>query len=84
MRELFVGLEEMVDPDEAPEGYYAIEAPPSTNRCSLCDWRKDCSGFVIRCHPHQDAVGELSVPARKDGHAVVFKKKESEQIKLAF
>ncbi len=69
----------MVDINEAPNGYYAVKKPEwkngiTKNYCKSCDWRKDCDGFVMKCHG--GSVGQDGAPPRKDGESVIFKRKQ--------
>jgi len=67
----------ILDPTEAPPGYYAVlKVSVATNElgniCRACDWRPRCSGWVHRCMPYELANGLK----RNDGCSVVFKRLE--------
>jgi hypothetical protein len=76
------------DPNEAPNGYYAVPkdiAKPNDggNICRSCDWRPSCqdpnTNFNInqhRCMSYPVVTNDGKTIERNDGCSVVFKKKE--------
>ncbi len=81
-----------VDPDEAPEGYYAVLKADIVagritypNLCHSCDWRPRCNepetdlvAPVHRCMAVGVILLDGTVVRRNDGCSVVFKKKEKQ------
>lgn len=77
-----------IDPNEAPEGYYAVlinslsEKERSVNICRSCDWRPECQKIECRTEHYQrcSSITTISFQDRRelkrnDGCAVVFKKR---------
>lgn len=70
-----------VDPNEAPEGYYAIpKVNLGENICRQCDWRPVCQQEGTdfrrshhRCMDYPIVTPDGQVVTRKDGCSVVFK-----------
>ena len=64
----------ILDPSEAPPGYYAVLKPTWTpdigNICKLCDWRPHCSGNAHRCMSYELENGLK----RNDACSVLFKR----------
>lgn len=80
MKTLNNGISPVIDPREAPPGYYAVlkrdvATPHLGNICRACDWRPECSGLEFRCMDYTVISSrdgrELS---RKDGCSVVFRR----------
>lgn len=71
----------VIDPSEAPPGYYAMpksDAAKETkgaNICRACDWRSHCNGLDHRCMSYEVVANNGQVLCRNDGCSVVFKKK---------
>lgn len=75
----------ILDPNEAPEGYYAVlkdKAKPTDdgNICRACDWRKECqkkdtdfSTHNHRCMSYAVVGKDGRELKRNDGCSVVFK-----------
>jgi hypothetical protein len=72
-----------VDPDEAPEGYYASpKVYLGENICRQCDWRSECqkddtdfTNHNHRCMGYPVVTPEGQTIARNDGCSVVFKRR---------
>lgn len=72
----------LIDPAEAPPGYYAVlksDAKPEdgSNICRACDWRKNCNGTEFRCMSYEIKTDDGKTLQRQDGCSVVFKKEPS-------
>ena len=76
-----------VNPNEAPQGYYAVLKPTSEaaggNICRHCDWRKTCQdsantdflAYGHRCMSYTiRAFKDGKLYQREDGCSVLFKK----------
>ena len=73
----------VIDPTEAPLGYYAVlkaDAKPRDggNICRACDYRADCDQFRHRCSSYAVITPDGRELQRRDGCNVVFKRKESQ------
>lgn len=74
-----------VDPDEAPEGYYAtLKVNYGENICRQCDWRPVCQQpdtdfkrHNHRCMSFAIVTDDGEIIARKDGCSVVFKRRDT-------
>jgi hypothetical protein len=79
-------LEGILDPTEAPAGYYAVLKPSWSpelgNICRACDWRPTCqepsTDFTISNHRCMDYAVISRINGRElrrnDGCSVVFKR----------
>ena len=78
----------VLDPTEAPEGYYAAWKPATIwgvtkNLCEQCDWRKTCQdpktdllAYGHRCMSYQVvALRDGKTYQRRDKCSVLFKRK---------
>lgn len=77
----------LVNTDEAPKGYYAVASPrdpykPETNKCSKCDWKKQCNDpntvFTNpnhRCMSYGVVTSKGVEICREDRISVIFKQK---------
>ncbi|MGL5002120.1 MAG: hypothetical protein ACRDAM_04210, partial [Casimicrobium sp.] len=71
----------VLDPNEAPEGFYAVPksdvvAESLGNICRACDWRSACNGFEHRCMPYTViSASDGRELKRQDGCSVVFKRR---------
>ncbi len=83
----------VVDPNEAPEGYYAVPKPcwhkVHANLCTFCDWRPECqkeetdfTNHNHRCMSYAVITPNGTEVKRNDGCSVVFKKKPKQQASL--
>jgi len=74
-----LGMPGIVDPTEAPDGFYAIPKSearteiPGENLCRACDYRPQCNGLV-RCMSYEVITCSGETLSRADGCSVVFKR----------
>lgn len=72
------------EPNDAPEGYYAVLkadiSPDGSNICRCCDWRKTCQQEDTdfrnpnhRCMGYAIVTPDGQTVERRDGRSVVFK-----------
>ena len=81
------GRRKMVDPNEAPKGFFAVKKPkydPALgNICRQCEWRKTCQdpntnpiAYGHRCASDAILVFKtMEYHCRDDGESVLFKRK---------
>lgn len=77
-----IRLSGIIDKNEAPEGYYAVEKDSLGtfeivgNYCRHCDFRPHCvaGNSKVRCMQEPAIRHDGSIWERKDGCSVVFKR----------